>query len=123
MRTSRLVSLVCLGSIGCGATAQRPMQLRRVILYQNGIGYFERTGQLTGGKLRLSFATPELDDVLKTLTVIDRHGSGVATVDVPTAGEKDKMIAIDVRLAVGRRARRAREVSDRAAQGDGCDRG
>ena len=78
------------------------MQLRRVILYQNGIGYFERTGQLAGGKLRLSFATPELDDVLKTLTVIDRHGSGVATVDVPTAGEKDKTIAIDVRLAVGK---------------------
>ncbi len=78
------------------------MQLRRVILYQNGIGYFERTGQLTGGKLRLSFSKPELDDVLKTLTVIDRHGSGVATVDVPVAGDKDRTIAIDVRLAAGR---------------------
>jgi len=88
--------------MGCGASAPRPMQLRRVILYQNGIGYFERTGQIAGGTLRLSFATPELDDVLKTLTVIDRLGAGVATVDVPVAGDKDKTIAIDVRLAAGR---------------------
>jgi len=88
--------------MGCGASVPRPMQLRRVILYQNGIGYFERTGQLAGGTLRLSFAKPELDDVLKTLTVIDRLGAGVATVDVPVAGDKDKTIAIDVRLAVGR---------------------
>lgn len=102
MRTSRLIAVVCLGSLGCGATAHRPMQLRRVILYQNGIGYFERTGQLAGGTLRLAFAKPELDDVLKTLTVIDRLGAGVATVDVPVAGEKDKTIAIDVRLAAGR---------------------
>lgn len=81
---------------------QRPMQLRRVILYQNGIGYFERTGHLTGGKLRLSFARPELDDVLKTLTVIDRLGASVATVDVPTPGEKERTIGIDVRMAAGR---------------------
>ena len=98
---NHLVGLVCaLSVIGCGASRPRPMALRRVILYQNGIGYFERTGQLAGGSLRLEFARPELDDVLKTLTVIDKLGaSGVATVDVPTLGEKDRTIGIDVRLA------------------------
>ena len=76
------------------------MALRRVILYQNGIGYFERSGHLQGGSLHLTFARPELDDVLKTLTVIDRIGAaGVATVDVPTPNEKAKTIGIDVRLA------------------------
>lgn len=95
------MALVCaLSVIGCGASRPRPMALRRVILYQNGIGYFERSGQLAGGSLKLTFARPELDDVLKTLTVIDKLGaSGVATVDVPTASEKDRTIGIDVRLA------------------------
>lgn len=97
----RLVASACVVSvIGCGASRPRPMALRRVILYQNGIGYFERQGQLAGGSLRLVFARPELDDVLKTLTVIDKLGaSGVATVDVPMLGEKDRTIGIDVRLA------------------------
>ncbi|MGE5182382.1 MAG: OmpA family protein [Acidobacteriota bacterium] len=81
---------------------RRPMQLARVILYENGIGYFERTGHVGGDTIRLSLARGELDDVLKTLTVIDRLGAGVATVDVPTADDKAKTIALGVRLAAGR---------------------
>jgi outer membrane protein OmpA-like peptidoglycan-associated protein len=78
------------------------MQLQRVILYQNGIGYFERAGHVQGETLKLSFARSELDDVLKTLTVIDRLGAGVATVDVPTFGTDDKAIALGVRMSAGR---------------------
>ena len=78
------------------------MTLRRVTLYQNGIGYFERTGVLGGKTLRLELARGELDDVLKTLTVIDRQGAGVATVDVPHANDNVKTIAIDVKMAAGR---------------------
>jgi outer membrane protein OmpA-like peptidoglycan-associated protein len=78
------------------------MQLQRVILYQNGIGHFERSGHVTGETLRLSFARGELDDVLKTLTVIDRLGAGVATVDVPAASDKDTTIELGVRMSAGR---------------------
>jgi len=88
---------------GCAShTATRPMRLSRVILYQNGIGYFERAGHVGGDTLRLAFARGELDDVLKTLTVIDRLGASVATVDVPTPGEKDRAITLGVRMAAGR---------------------
>jgi hypothetical protein len=78
------------------------MQLRRVILYQNGIGYFERTGVFAGQKLQLRFARPELDDVLKTLTVIDRLGGSVAMVDVPTTTDRDRSIDLGVRLGASR---------------------
>jgi hypothetical protein len=57
------------------------MALQRVILYQNGIGYFERTGHVGGDRILLPFSRHELDDVIKTLTVIDRRGAGVATVE------------------------------------------
>lgn len=97
---------VVLASAGCGAAAagQPAMTLRRVILYQNGIGYFERTGHVTGQTLPLSLARGELDDVLKTLTVVDRLGAGVATVDVPTDadGSGGGPITLGVRLAAGR---------------------
>jgi outer membrane protein OmpA-like peptidoglycan-associated protein len=86
---------------GCAShTAQRPMRLQRVILYQNGIGYFERTGHVGGDTLNLAFAIGELDDVLKTLTVIDKLGASVATVDVPQS--KSNAITLGVRLASGR---------------------
>ena len=99
----RLIASLCVGTLlGCAGAKPRPMQLQRVILYQNGIGYFERAGHVHGETLRLSFGAGELDDVLKTLTVIDRLGAGVATVDVPTLGEKDKTIALGVRMSAGR---------------------
>jgi len=86
---------------GCAShTAERPMRLSRVILYQNGIGYFERAGHVGGDTLRLAFARGELDDVLKTLTVIDRLGASVATVDVPQS--KTDAITLGVRMAAGR---------------------
>jgi outer membrane protein OmpA-like peptidoglycan-associated protein len=99
MRVTAFVSLLA----GCASSApQRPMQLTRVILYENGIGYFERAGHVQGETLKLSFARGELDDVLKTLTVIDRLGAGVATVDVPTFGTDEKAIALGVRMSAGR---------------------
>jgi outer membrane protein OmpA-like peptidoglycan-associated protein len=99
MRVTAFISLLA----GCASSAPpRPMQLQRVILYQNGIGYFERAGHVQGETLKLSFARGELDDVLKTLTVIDRLGAGVATVDVPTLGTDEKAIALGVRMSAGR---------------------
>ena len=96
-------TLLCVALLGCGASASRPpLQLRRVILYQNGIGYFERTGLLAGQALHLQVARPELDDVLKTLTVVDRLGGSVATVDVPVIPEGARTVGLDVRLGAGR---------------------
>ena len=100
----RIIATLCAGTlIGCGASApRRPMQLQRVVLYQNGIGHFERRGHVSGETLRLDFSRRELDDVLKTLTVIDRLGAGVATVDVPNLDDKSNAIRLGVRMSAGR---------------------
>jgi len=86
---------------GCAAAAPK-LTLSRVILYQNGIGYFERTGVVGGDRLVLGFSRHEVDDVMKTLTVLDRSGASVTTVDVPRLGEHDDRIAIGVKLSGGR---------------------
>jgi len=102
----RKILAVMLAGCATGAPA-RPMRLQRVVLYQNGIGYFERAGHVGGDTLRLAFGRGELDDVLKTLTVIDRLGASVATVDVPQSapaanGKTADTIALGVRMAAGR---------------------
>ncbi len=86
--------------VACGSHV-KPLKLDRVILYQNGIGYFERSGVVGGDRIVLEFSHHELDDVMKTLTVIDRSGASVATVDVPTIGDKDRRVPIGVKLTGG----------------------
>ncbi len=48
------------------------LPLKRVILYSNGVGYFERRGTVTGrAEINLSFKQSQVDDVLKSLVVLD----------------------------------------------------
>ncbi|HLJ13882.1 MAG TPA: DUF4139 domain-containing protein [Bryobacteraceae bacterium] len=57
------------------------LPIRTVTLYKNGIGYFERAGELRPGEAaKLEFKAIEMDDVLKSLTVQDNSGGKVASV-------------------------------------------
>ncbi|HEX8294495.1 MAG TPA: hypothetical protein VF570_22260, partial [Pyrinomonadaceae bacterium] len=57
------------------APAARPGQtlpIRRVILYSNGVAYVERRGTVTGhAEVDLSFKQSQVDDVLKSMVVLD----------------------------------------------------
>jgi hypothetical protein len=67
------------GQSPAGQTAASPapaagqtLPLRRVILYSNGVAYFERRGTVTGrAEINLSFKQSQIDDVLKSLVVLD----------------------------------------------------
>ncbi|OFV96067.1 MAG: hypothetical protein A3F68_02055 [Acidobacteria bacterium RIFCSPLOWO2_12_FULL_54_10] len=53
--------------------------VRQVILYKHGLGYFQRAGQLQAGdSATLEFKASEMNDVLKSLTVVERGGGKVA---------------------------------------------
>lgn len=58
-------------------TARLP--LRRVVLYKNGIGYFEHLGRVRGAQdVTIDFTSAQLNDVLKSLTALDL-GAGRVT--------------------------------------------
>ncbi len=108
MRVSRwaplaLAGVLCGGCATPGRVARRPqaMRLDRVVLYQNGIGHFERSGHLEGNHLRLSLRPHEVDDVIKTLTVIDRAGQAqtVAAVLPTPAQSTGERVVIDIVLS------------------------
>jgi hypothetical protein len=50
------------------------LPIKRVTLYKHGLGFFERRGQLTGEQLRLEFPRTAMDDILKSLVVLDSVG-------------------------------------------------
>jgi hypothetical protein len=51
------------------------LPVHRVVLYKNGVGYFEHVGRVRGSQdLSIRFTTAQLNDVLKSLTVVDLAG-------------------------------------------------
>jgi hypothetical protein len=55
-----------------GSEAQGRLPVKRVVLYKNGVGYFEHSARVRGTQeLNIDFTTAQLNDVLKSLTVVD----------------------------------------------------
>ncbi len=63
------------GQLGTPAPAPArtsTLPIRRVILYSNGVAYIERRGVVTGhAEIDLSFKQSQVDDVLKSMVVLD----------------------------------------------------
>ena len=58
------------------------LPVRRVVLYKNGVGYFEHLGRVRGSQdVHVDFTSAQLNDVLKSLTVLDLSGGRIAGVD------------------------------------------
>jgi len=61
---------------------QVPLPVRKVVLYKNGVGYFEHSGNVTGNqRVTIDFTSPQLNDVLQSLTVLDEGGGRIAGVN------------------------------------------
>jgi len=57
------------------------LPVKRVVLYKNGIGYFEHTARVRGTQdLRIDFTTGQLNDVLKSLTAVDTGEGRISSV-------------------------------------------
>ncbi len=59
--------------------------LRRVILFSSGVGYFEHDGYVKGNEnLTLRFSRTQINDVLKSIVVMDFDGGTVAGIEYPS---------------------------------------
>jgi outer membrane protein OmpA-like peptidoglycan-associated protein len=75
--------LALLLAAACGpATSRSGLELRHVVLYQNGIGYFEHAGTVPGTRLELGFRRHEIGDVLKTITIVEAGGAAGAALAI-----------------------------------------
>jgi hypothetical protein len=81
--------------------------VRRVILYKNGIGYFEHVGRVSGNQtVTVTFNSTQLNDVLKTLTTIDLGSGRVTGVSYNSEAPLAQRLG-GLRLPVGEHATRA----------------
>jgi len=74
--------------------AAEPMPIRRITLYRSGVGMFQREGSVSGdAEISLRFNTDQINDILKSLVLLDLDGGRVESV---TYSSKDP---IERRLA------------------------
>ena len=65
-----------------GPQVVKDLPVRKVVLYKNGVGYFEHAGSVTGNqRVAIDFTSPQLNDVLQSLTVLDEGGGRIAGVN------------------------------------------
>jgi hypothetical protein len=75
--------------------------VKRVVLYKNGVGYFEHQGPVNGNQdVAISFTSGQLNDVLKSLTVLDLDGGRIAGVGYGSSAPIDRQLG-DLRLPIG----------------------
>jgi hypothetical protein len=74
------------------------LPVKRVVLYKNGVGYFEHSARVRGNQdLAIDFTTSQLNDVLKSLTAVDLgdgHISGVRYNSIAPLDERLKALRL-----------------------------
>lgn len=78
-----------LAAIGCGSSTsyvKSETTLGRVVVYRNGVAYFERYADVEGDSLKLNVPQDKVDDFLKSLTVVDATTGEPAPISYPSHG-------------------------------------
>jgi hypothetical protein len=77
------------------------LPVRRVVLYKNGVGYFEHLGRARGSQtVHVDFTSAQLNDVLKSLTLLDLSGGRITGVNYNSEAPLARRLAT-LRLALG----------------------
>jgi hypothetical protein len=77
------------------------LPVTRVILYKNGVGYFEHSGRVRGNQdVNVDFTTAQLNDVLKSLTVLDLGKGRITGVSYNSTAPLEKRLG-SLHLPVG----------------------
>ena len=77
------------------------LPVRRVVLYKNGVGYFEHLGRVHGSQtVHIDFTSAQLNDVLKSLTALDLSGGRITGVDYNSEAPLARRLST-LRLALG----------------------
>jgi hypothetical protein len=83
------------------------LPVKRVVLYKNGVGYFEHSARVHGNQdLAIDFTTGQLNDVLKSLTAVDLGDGKISAVRYNSIAPLDERLKA-LRLPFGEQVTQA----------------
>src|SRR5688572_25503653 len=92
----RLAGFLLASALAAGCAPKRAsfvkvddVALGRVVVYRNGVAYYERRATVTGGTLTVSVPRDRVDDFLKSLTVVDAISRKPLPVSIPRQQAED----------------------------------
>src|SRR5689334_23707330 len=78
--------------------------LGRVVIYRNGVAYYERRATVMGGTLTVSVPRDRVDDFLKSLTVVDAISRKPLPVSIPRQQDDGAFLVMKLQLPTKDRA-------------------
>jgi hypothetical protein len=97
-----LAAASLLGLVGCSTTTSYvhsdTTTLGRVVIYRNGVAYFERFARVDDDHLTLAVPADKVDDFLKSLSVVDAKSGQPAPVAYPTSPQPTGTGLMDMQI-------------------------
>jgi len=93
MRLSILSVVGVLALAGCARgpnVSTDALPLKRVVVYRNGVGYFERAGHVEADQVKFKMRQRMVGDFLATLAIVERGGSSVRAASFPLEIEEEE---------------------------------
>jgi hypothetical protein len=90
-------------AIGCAtvpAVTAPGLPLKKVVIYRNGVGYFERAGHVESDRVEFRVRRNEVGDFLATLAVLERGGSSVRAAAFPMPADTSADAATKLQTVV-----------------------
>lgn len=84
---------LCVLAGGCAKPAQvhvDELPVQRVVVYRNGVAYFERAGSVDGEQVRFTLRKENVGDFLATLAILEAGGSTVKAASFPVELEEEE---------------------------------
>jgi len=98
-----LLALCSAQAVPAQESAPVPLPVRKVVLYKNGMGYFEHVGRIRGAQsVEITLPSSQLNDVLKSLTVLDLGGGRISGVTYDSTAPLERQLRdlpVDLRKA------------------------
>jgi outer membrane protein OmpA-like peptidoglycan-associated protein len=97
-----LISVALVAPLGACGAVRSPIQteaaLGKVVVYRNGVAYFERRAEVDDGRLRITVPADRVDDFLKSLKVVDAQTQESLPVSFDTmqagSGQTEMIVAL-----------------------------
>jgi len=81
--------------------AEEVLPVKRVVMFQNGVAYIERRGKFTGDELVMRVRPSQIQDILKSITVVDFSGGRANSLAMPVDVSSRRALAELPKLELG----------------------
>jgi hypothetical protein len=81
--------------------AEEVLPVKRVVMFQNGVAYIERRGEFQGDELVMRVRPSQIQDILKSITVVDFSGGRANSLAMPVDVSSQRALSELPKLELG----------------------